>query len=67
MENLHCLKCHKVERNLLKHLEDEFDSKKVFIGYLTDSGIIAVQVSKEITYQDGLVIAETVLRMTECQ
>lgn len=62
--NVQCLNCFKADKDMLSYLEEMIGEKKVFMGFLTESGILGLSLSAEITWRDGLVIAETVREMT---
>jgi hypothetical protein len=49
-ENLHCLRCHKAQKETLKFLEDHFGSDKVFVGFIKDN-IAAIHLSSNLEAQ----------------
>lgn len=64
INNVQCLKCFKADKDLLAFIEESLGQKKVFVGFIEGS-IIGIQLSEDITFTDGLVISDTVKRMTE--
>lgn len=63
-KNIHCLNCHRADVDFLSYLKQHFGCDKVFVGFIQGS-TIAVSLSPEITYSDGLVIADTVRHLVE--
>lgn len=61
--NVHCLNCHKADTDLLAYLEDLLGKKKIFFGFI-EGNILGLQLSADIGFTDGLVIAETIKDMT---
>ena len=43
--NVQCLKCFKADKDLLGHLEELLGQEKVFVGFLTESGILGLSLS----------------------